>query len=340
MSANLKKYLFITGTFTVCLVLVSIIVISLLRERNFKRIYEDVVTPYNAKDAEIWLNAVKNSDPRKAIQIAGKIVLKQVPYVPDVRYLDVTQSAQISSNFFNPPFSILDFEYWRDMYTMRKVVTDLRYNPENLILIKKIFNAVNERIKIFNYKKDEERPAFFKDIWIQKKGDLIDKYLLFSVLTEQAGFNTQIALIYEEYKKNPMRIVAETIKNGQHYTCDFSTNTFWTKPLSEVLKKNSSQLKKIWKNKWSDGPKLIMYKAEFSASNYKKANQLLGKFLNNYKNEDMPIIGSDPNQSQKVFMNQITNKDDCAFTLGIETFLMVKNSNLFLKQWHMKELKK
>jgi hypothetical protein len=340
MFPYLKKYLFLIGSFTTCLILISIVIISFLRERNFNKIYEDVIIPYNSLYAENWLKAIETDNPKEAIKIAEQIIPKQLPYIPSIRYLNITQSAQINSNFFNPPFAIIDFEYWRDMYKIHKIANSFKGNPEKPIIPENIFNIINKKIKTVNYKNEKYRPSFFYEIWNNKKGDIIDKYLLFSVLTQQAGYNTQIALVYGTLKKEPMHIVAEAIKDGHYYTCDFFTKTSWNKSLSKVLKENSSQLKKLWKKKWVDGPKLIMYKAEFPASSYKKANQYLGTYLSNYKSNRMPLIGNDATKYQNAFKKQIFDKENSAFSLGIEPFLMLKNSNLFLKTWRMKKVKK
>jgi len=80
---------------------------------------------------------------------------------------------------------------------------------------------------------------------------------------------------------------------------------------------------------------MIIYKALPAALNYRKCNQLLGSFFKNYKNSEMPIIGVDPNENQKKFMNCIKNRKNAAFSLGAESFYMLKNSKSFPKQWVM-----
>ena len=340
MFSKLKQSLITICVSGLCLILIAIVVVSFLREEQFKKIYEDVIIPYEQVYAEKWLKAIENNDIKAAIKAANNIVIKQFPYIPKAKYLDITQLANINSNFFNPPYAVIDFEYWRDMYKMRKIVNSLKHTSSKKSIPEKIFNFINKKIKIIDYKNENDRPPFFYEILNSRKGDIIDKYLLFSILTEQAGYNTQIALVYSSLKKQPMHIVAETVKNSKHYTFDFFTDSFWKKSLDKVLSENKKQLSRLWKNKWTNKSKMIMYKAIHPPSSYKKANQYLGEYLNNYKNESMPIVGRDPENSQLNFKKQIANKVNNAYSLGIEPFLMVQNTRLFLKEWKEKKLPK
>ena len=326
-------------TLAFCIMLIVLVIVSFSREQRFRDLYKDKVADFSETLATKWLNAVKENNPIKAIRAAAEIVPVQYPYLPKLSYIAIAESAKIGSNFFNPPFNKIDFLYWRDMLLMKKIVEKLNYNPSNALLINKIFTTVNERIKLKKYKKTKDRPAFLSQIWKNKEGDLIDKYILFSSLTEQAGFNTQIALICSKKEEKPLFILAVCEQNGNFFIYDFSSGSKIMMPLDKLLK-DEKKCFDIFGKKWRNGEKLVIFKNEQSSLNYRQANQLLGSFLSKSKNSEIPQIGEDPNEHQKDFMKSLQNKNNTAFALGVEPFLMLKNYKHFPPQWKYREPEK
>ena len=330
---NIKKNLFSIGIFIICLLIISIVITSFIRNYKVKELYKDKVISFNSKVAEQWLTAVKKNDPVTAIKTAEKIIPVQFPYLPELSYLAITKSAGINSNFFNPPASKIDFLYWRDMYLMKKIVNILNKKQNTEVLIQKIFNVINLKIRISNYNNEDERSSFYSQIWEAGKGDLIDKFLIYCVLTQQAGYNTQLGLVYGIKEKDPMHLFAVSEKNGKFYLADFMTQKFWDMSLEDFLANEQDEFKKICGKKWREGRKIIIYKSESPAMAYRKSNKLLESFLSQSKDKNIPIIGIDPASQQRAFSEFIKNRKNTAFSLGLETFLMIKNYKEFPKQW-------
>ncbi|MCF7791354.1 MAG: hypothetical protein K9M56_05075 [Victivallales bacterium] len=329
-----KKYIFATLSVIICLLLISIMVTGLIRDYNFTRIYKDKTSKFNEDDVRKWLQAVIREKPIQAIQAARKISPKQFPYIPKPELLDIAKTAKIKSTFFNPPYSLFDYFYWRDMYLLKSLVNKFKKSQPQKPVIENIFNKVNKRIKLTEYKKNiNSRPAFFHQVWKNKKGDIIDKHLLFAALAEQAGYVTHTALVFDQIQKTPLYIFALSQKNNQVYTFDFTSGCYWQKTLKEILNQPPVNLSKIFNNGLRQKPLTVIYKLELPAPGYRKSNIILNNYLKKSKIKGIPKISFDLNKIQKEFHDKILKSKNSLCLIGIETFIMIKNSKKFPKYW-------
>ena len=152
----------------------------------------------------------------------------------------------------------------------------------------------------------------------------------------QAGYDVQVAVMFEDIKKPPVHIISEIRKGSEVYSCDFMTGNFWNKSIKE-LATNKNLVKSYWNKRWVKGLDHLLLKTEASAMSYRKVNQELHKYLSRDNNKNIPIIGLDPYKKMEEYIRtyypNYTNSSKLSFILGIEPFTMIKNSKSFPKKW-------
>ena len=315
-----------------CIVLLSILSVSIYRQYKLDSYLQCKLPEFNRTLVTEWLNALKTDNPKKAILTASKMVPRSTPYVPFPYYLNLTTQNGINSRFFNPPFTMLDYLYWKDMYNIRSIVKNIQQNPNIKNIPKHIFNTIFKEVKLIKHTAKSQRSTFLYEIWNKKQCDILDKYLLFSEFMTQAGYDVQIVVLFSDIKKIPIHIIAEIRNTDKVYTCDFFTGSFWIKSVRE-LTIDKSLLKQVWKQKWINGLDHIIFKTEISAMSYRKINQHLHEYLAKGNNKSIPIIGLDPYKKMKNYKrNFYSNDSSISFELGVEPFTMIKNSKFFPKK--------
>jgi len=318
----------------VLIVLLLVIITSIIRQYDTYIFTRDAIADFDQNKVSLWINSLESGDVKQGLNLASKMVIKSNPYVPFPYYLEKAQECDINSNFFNPPFNILDFLYWKNCYELKKIVNNTKTDSKNNNIVEKLFNLVYKNIKLIDSKKINFKPSFTIQVWNKKQGTLIDKYLLLSDLIQQAQYGIQIVVLLSRENSKPVHIVAEiTNTNGSStYTCDLVTGSFWDMSVEE-LKQNKNLLIKVWNNRSIKGLNYLLYKTEISAMSYRKINQQLGKYLANGPKE-LPIIGIDPIKVIKKNRTEISKINNNSLTvLGVEPFTIIKNSKFFSKKW-------
>jgi hypothetical protein len=308
----------------ISLIVVIVCITSLYRTNFFDFLKKPKKISYLL--SEKWLNSLKNNNFNETIISTSKIIKISEPYVPIPTYYYLAKNAGIDINFFNPPYTKLDYEYWLNSLKINELYKKLsadKKTPEN------IFHKINNHVKTVN---SEKNNVFSYGVWKNKKGSLFEKYLLLSDILLQGGYNTQIVSLHEYPNTKAIHILAEIRdKNNNFFTCDFSTDSFWNSSLSE-LDKNRSELN-FWPKEWLKGLAYKLYKTEASAMSYRKINRQLYKALSEV-NPNIPVFGINPQSRVKEFMkNAKYIPDHSSFVLGLEPFLLIKRSKYFKKRW-------
>ncbi|MCP4178409.1 MAG: hypothetical protein GY756_11635 [bacterium] len=311
----------------ISVIVILVCVISLYRTNFFSFLNKRTKISYSL--SEKWLNSLKKNNFTETMIYASKIVKKSEPYVPRPTYYYLANNAGININFFNPPFTKLDYEYWLNSFEINKLYKKLHSNkniPEN------IFHKINNKLKTV---KSKNNNILSYDTWKNKKGTIFEKYILLSDILLQGGYNTQIVSLHEYPNTKAVHILAEIYdKNNNFFTCDFTTGSFWYSSLSE-LEKNGSKLS-FWPEQWKKGLSYKLYKTEASALSYRKINNQLYKALAEV-NSNIPVFGLDPESRVKEFMKHVKYvPEHSSFVLGIEPFLLIKKSEYFNKKWAKK----
>lgn len=316
--------------------ILSVIIILLVgdyREYQLSLSYKTKTENYNPEYVKQWLTALKQDNIANALFFASKMVPKSLPYIPSPYYIILTANSNINSTFFNPPFTKLDYLYWKDVYQLSLIIEGLKTNNNSNDIPSLIFNAVNSRIKTINYHDENFKTIFPSEIWKNKEGTLFDKYFLFSELMLQAGYNTQIIALFYNSQTTPIHLVAESRKKKKVFTCDFLTNTCWYKSLN-TLEANPEILEKTWSEEWINALKYKRYQIETSPLSYRLINQELYKYVKRAKDINVPIFGLDPivriNDFEK---NAEEISKNTQFSLGNEPFFVMIGLKDFPKNW-------
>ena len=326
-----------------CLVLLSVVGTSIYRQYRLNTFSQCNVPKLDKRLVAEWLNALKTNNPKQALLLASKMVPTSFPYAPLPYYFDMASQSGIGTRFFNPPFTMMDYLYWKDSYNLHRIAKSIVENSESQNVPKNIFLSVLNRIKRIKQNDSSQRAAFLSEIWKNKQGDILDKYFLFSELMLQVGYDVQTVVLFPDIHKAPVHIIAEIRGYNKVYTCDFFTGQFWNKSVAE-LKKDKTNLAKIWKNEWIRGLDHLLLKAEISAMSYRKINQQLHNYLLQDDDKNIPVLGLDPYKMmvdyQKEYYPRYKSSSKMTFILGIEPFTMIKNSKFFPKVWLLEKDKK
>ena len=340
-----EKIVIMNKKFSISVIILSIVLLFTVLVGIYRQFKSDTSLQYKLPTFDKtlvndWLKALKENNVKKALSSASKMVLASSPYVPLPYYYDMVFQNGINSKFFNPPFTILDYLYWKDAFNIRHIVNKALRDTNNTNIPKLFFTIIYKNIKLIKYNKKSQRSAFLFEIWNKKKCDILDKYLLFSEFMVQAGYQVQIVVLFSDIKKPPIHIIAEIRKKNEVYVCDFFIGGFWNKSIKE-LTNNNKILTPVWKQKWIKGLDHLLFKTEVCAMSYRKINQQLYKYLTKSNNKSIPIIGLDPYKKmityKKKYYPDITNNPKRSFILGIEPFSMIKNSPYFPKKWLIKD---
>lgn len=332
---NLSKI--ILATF--CFIIIIVICVSIYREHKINQQSSDKISNIDYNHVENWLSALKKDNVNKGISIAKKMVTQSSPYVPIPDYMRLTKRTDINIKFFNPPFRKVDFKFWQDMYKLKSKIIELKNNESDSNIAKKIFLLVNKIKTSHSPESSAKKPAFFSEILENKKAPLVEKYLLLTQLFSQAGYDTQIVLLFKNIRKKPVHILA-TIKarnKNQHYTVDLSTKNIWPSSL-EKLARNKEKFSNIWKDSYIKSLEKRMYKTISPAPAYRKINQQLYNYLKRAKDRFnvIPNIGKNPKNILKSFKSKL-KKNSVAkklnFNYGVEPFIMIKNYKNFPEKW-------
>jgi hypothetical protein len=319
-----------------CIILLSVVSVSIYRKCKSDTYLQYQLSEFNQTIVSEWLDALKEANSKKALFLASKMVSKSSPYVPIPYYYDMAIQNGINSNFFNPPFTMLDYLYWKDAYDISRRVKTIQNDPKINNIPKYFFSIIHKDIKQIKQTDKSQRSAFLFEIWENKQCDIVDKYLLFSEFMTQAGYDVQIIVLFSDIKKPPVHIIAEVRNENEVYSCDFFTGNFWNKSVKQLTADKDS-LRHTWKQKWIKGLNHLLFKTELSAMNYRKINQQLHEYLVKDNNKDVPIIGLDPykrmQEYKRNFYPNYSKNPKLKFTLGIEPFTMIKNSKYFPKKW-------
>jgi hypothetical protein len=335
-----KKHNLAVLLIIICIILLSVVLVSVYRQYKLDTYLQYKKLPVFDKTLVTeWLDALKTDNPMKALFIASKMVPRSSPYVPFPYYYDMAIQSGINSRFFNPPFTMLDYLYWKDAYDIHQIVKAAPNDLSSKNIPKHFFDVISKDIKLIKHRKSLQRSAFFFEIWQRKQCDILNKYLLFSETMLQAGYSVQIVVLFSDVKKPPVHIIAEIRDDSDNelvHCCDFFTGNFWNKSVRE-LAANKNLLKTTWKQEWAKGLDHLLFKTEISAMSYRKINQQLHEYLAKDKNGDIPIIGLDPykrmEEYKRNFYPNHSNNSKLTFILGIEPFTMIKNSKSFPKSW-------
>ncbi|HJO94245.1 MAG TPA: hypothetical protein QF753_12660 [Victivallales bacterium] len=308
----------------ISLIVITVCITSLYRTNFFSFLKPRTKISYSL--SKKWLDSLENNNFRETVMTASRIVKKSEPYVPSPTYYYLAINAGININFFNPPFTKLDYDYWLNSLKVNKLYKRLKSDNNTA---KHIFLQINDQVKTI---KTDNNNIFSYETWNNKKGTLLEKYILLSDILLQGGYNTQIVSLHEYPNSKPVHILAEIYdKNNIFFTCDFTTNSFWNNSLSN-LEESGSKLN-FWPAKWKKGLSYKLYKTEASALSYRKINMQLYKALSDI-NSNIPIFGIDPESRVKKFMKHVKYvPEHCSFLLGIEPFLLIKRSKFFKKKW-------
>ncbi len=333
MKKHFLQFFFILAI--LCLLL--IVIVGIYRKHKLQTLFKPEISELNVTIVNDWLNALKSNNPKQALNLASKMVSKSYPYVPFPYYLDITSHCGINSRFFNPPFSILDYLYWKDAYELRQLLLIIKQNKQTVNIPEYFFNEIFHKIKLTQKNDREDRFSFMSQIWKNKKSDLLDKYLLFSEIMTQAGYRTQVIVLFSEKTKKPIHLISEIRKNDEVYTCDFKTGIFLNKSVSFLIENKAFLIGK-WKPEWIKGLYNLLFKTEIQAMSYRKINQQLNKYLARSNNKEIPIIGLEPYEQMVSYKKQYypnfkQKSEGPTFILGIEPFSIIKNSKFFPEKW-------
>ncbi len=325
-----SSYLSLLIYIAACMILITAI-LSISKNELLTESTADRTIQYSKTVVSDFIDGLSSNNMKETLKKANQIIVESTPYYPNLLYMQTAQNADVNSNFFNPPFTELDYLYWENALLLKMLSDTYKEKFENNY-IKNIFLSINERIKNSNHKSIEKRTVFSYEIWENKEGDLLDKYVLFSDIAEQNGYISAI-LVIQNSKKEIIHILLETRDKFNTYTIDFKNNLIWNKSIYELDKIYIEKVlgKEIVKEINSSN-----YKFEFSPFSYRKINQQLYTYLSFHNDNNIPIFGQDPLLRIENFKSYEKSKEakiDNATLLGIEPFLIMKNSPYFNKEW-------
>jgi len=325
-----STYLSIFIYIAACLILIAAI-FSISNSEFLAEYNADRTIKYSNRVVSDFIDSLSSKDMAETFKIANQIIVESTPYFPNFSYIQTAQNAGINSNFFNPPFTEMDYLYWKNTLSLKNVSDTYKEKFKNSY-VKNLFLAINERIKNSNHKSIEKRTIYSYEIWKNQEGDLLDKYILFSDVAEQNGYISAI-LVLQNTKKEIIHILLETRDKFSTYTIDFKNNLIFNKSIYELDK---IYLQKVLGSEVVNSINSSNYKFEFSPFSYRKINQQLFTYLSSHNESKIPIFGEDPLLKIEKFKSYANNKDketDNATILGIEPFLIMKNSEYFNKEW-------
>lgn len=325
-----SSYLSLLIYIAACMILITAI-LSISKNEFLTENTTDRTIQYSNTVVSDFLDSLSSNNMNETLKKANTIIVESTPYYPNLLYVQTAQNADINSNFFNPPFTELDYLYWKNALTLKRLSDTYKEKFENNY-IKNLFLSINERIKNSNHKSIEKRTVFSYEIWENKEGDLLDKYILFSDIAEQNGYISAM-LVIQNSNKEIIHILLETRDKFDTYTIDFKNNLIWNKSIYEL---DRIYIEKILGKELLKEINSSTYKFEFSPFSYRKINQQLFTYLSSNNESNVPIFGQDPLLRMGKFKSYGKNKGakiDKAALLGIEPFLIMKNSPYFNKEW-------
>ncbi len=250
---------------------------------------------------ELWLEAVKNNNQEKAIEMANLIIVNSGKSLPikNIKFCaSMLERKQINKEYLFLNFNEWDFKLWKDaLFFKEKSEAILDGLSDDNKKINAILETVNARIEPRENNKKE--PLWPKGIWDRKYGVCDRQALLVSELAYQAGYETAIV-----WFRNPKTGVSphticevRTKDNSKVWSIDSFYKTMLPKSLHNI-DLNLDLKKEMW-------PKRIDYydcltQSEFMIPSYPQdccpKNQLLYSCLSEKLKNKTPVFGVSPRE--------------------------------------------
>jgi len=233
------------------------------------------------KNAERWLNAVNNSNEKKALAAAKALVpSSNEPELPELPFLRAVRVMGISTTSLTDDFNKNDFLYWKDCFQLMKLADKLK--AENSVTPAKLFEFIK------NYtasEKPAEKEAFFNaDILNKKDLSETDKFRVLCALGRQAGYESKIIAIPQINEKT---FFLCELRNGQETAvADFRNGILYNKSIQDLLTSPPANIPNI-----KNG---IIYIQPSDFFDFRLANQKLALVLAKSGLKNLPIFGKNP----------------------------------------------
>ncbi len=133
------------------IVLLSIVLIGVYRQFKLDTYLQYQLPTFDKTLVNDWLKALKEDNFKKALTSASKMVPVSSPYAPLPYYYDMVFQSGINSRFFNPPFTMLDYLYWKDAFNIRNIVNKALRDTNNTNIPKLFFTIIYKNIKLIKY---------------------------------------------------------------------------------------------------------------------------------------------------------------------------------------------
>ena len=270
--------------------------------------HKDSTSLEKENTANGWLKAVSENNPKRAIQLATKMIPKRRGKLVNSFYQDFGKREGIGAGFFDRNFDEFDFDLWRSAYFFHHLAREI--TDGELDKIDRLHDAVVQ--KIAGREKKEELANWPFEIWRRGYGVCDRQAWVMSELAYQCGWEHQIVYLFNPKTKVSPHTICEIRKEGIVHLSDPFHNVFLEQASVASISKSESTLLKIWPDhpNYREAIKGSRFWTPSFPQDYRIHNQQLYIELKKVLGDRCPRFGIDPDLRMATYRNLWPTKSE------------------------------
>ncbi len=314
-----------------CAVIIAVAGISYIR-KNQEKVFPQQAPAVARADFADWMKAVEGGNVEKAVAYATRISGGcDMRKIPDSDYLKLAADMKFSTLVYDAPFGKADFARWKDAFAVRKLISGVKADADE---IENIAKAVSSKI--------ECRPTPAGKLQAATISEIIDRgfgntHEITRVLCEafyQAGYETMTVSIFEE-KSFPAHLVSEIRGKGHTAVVDSRFKKVWKDMVFAKLAQDPSLAAGVWPENIAKSAKNYVYGLPAEVQDYRIFNQNLQNALVSSGFAGTVRLAEDPRKRIERYLMHFESPEKVPATYWRYPFIVLLSQPDFPAGWRL-----